>query len=73
MFSPQKLNAHYGFPCGSAVKNPPMQGDAGSIPRSGIPAGEEMASLSSIFAWEIPWAEEPGRLQSMESQEWDMT
>ena len=29
--------------------------------------------LSSIFAWKIPWTEEPGRLQSMESLESDMT
>ena len=27
-----------------------------------------MATHSSILAWEIPWTEEPGRLQSMESQ-----
>ena len=27
-----------------------------------------MATHSSIFAWRIPWTEEPGRLQSMESQ-----
>ena len=26
---------------------------------------KEMATYSSIFAWEIPWTEEPGRLQSM--------
>ena len=24
-----------------------------------------MATLSSILAWEVPWTEEPGRLQSM--------
>ena len=24
-----------------------------------------MATHSSILAWEIPWKEEPGRLQSM--------
>ena len=24
-----------------------------------------MATLSSILAWEIPWTEEPGGLQSM--------
>ena len=24
-----------------------------------------MATHSSIFAWKIPWTEEPGRLQSM--------
>ena len=27
-----------------------------------------MATHSSIIAWKIPWTEEPGRLQSMESQ-----
>ena len=27
-----------------------------------------MATHSSILAWRIPWAEEPGRLQSMGSQ-----
>ena len=27
-----------------------------------------MASHSSILAWEIPWTEEPGGLQSMGSQ-----
>ena len=27
-----------------------------------------MATHSSILAWEIPWTEEPGRLQSVESQ-----
>ena len=30
--------------------------------------GEEVATHSSILAWRIPWTEEPGRLQSMESQ-----
>ena len=29
---------------------------------------EEMAAHSSILAWRIPWTEEPGGLQSMESQ-----
>ena len=29
---------------------------------------EEMATHSSILAGKIPWAEEPGRLQSMGSQ-----
>ena len=32
------------------------------------PLEEEMATHSSIPAWEIPWAKEPGRLQSMGSQ-----
>ena len=32
------------------------------------PLEKEMATDSSILAWEIPWTEEPGRLQSMGSQ-----
>ena len=31
------------------------------------PLEEEMATHSSIFAWEIPRTEKPGRLQSMGS------
>ena len=34
---------------------------------------KEMATHSSILAWRIPWTEEPGGLQSMGSQELDMT
>ena len=37
------------------------------------PLEKEMATHSSILAWEIPWPEEPGRLQSMGSQESHMT
>ena len=32
------------------------------------PLEKEMATHSSILAWKIPWAEEPGGLQSMGSQ-----
>ena len=32
------------------------------------PLEEEIATHSSILAWEIPWTEEPGRRQSMGSQ-----
>ena len=32
------------------------------------PLEEEMAAYSNILAWEIPWPEEPGGLQSMGSQ-----
>ena len=39
--------------------------DAGSIPELGRSPGEETATYSSILAWEIPWTEELGRLQSM--------
>ena len=30
------------------------------------PLEEKMATHSSIIAWKIPWAEEPGRLQFIE-------
>ena len=36
------------------------------------PLEKEMATHSSILAWEISWTEEPGRLQSMGLQELDM-
>ena len=32
------------------------------------PLEKEMATHSSIFAWKIPWMEEPSRLQSVGSQ-----
>ena len=32
------------------------------------PLEEEMATHSSILAWDIPWTEEPGGLQSIGSQ-----
>ena len=37
------------------------------------PLEKQMAAHSSILAWEIPWTKEPGRLQSMRSQELDKT
>ena len=51
---------------GSVVKNLPANaGDLDLIPGGEDPLEEEMANHSSILAWEIPWTEEPGRLQSM--------
>ena len=51
------------------VKNPPANAedirDAGSTPGSEDPLEEGMETHSSILAWEIPWTEEPGKLQSM--------
>ena len=53
------------------VKNPPANAgdtrDAGSIPGSGRPLEEGMATHSSILAWRIPWTEELGGLTSMAS------
>ena len=34
----------------------------------GDPLEWEMATCSTVLAWETPWTEEPGRLQSMELQ-----
>ena len=49
------------------VKNPPANAgderDAGSIPGLGRSPGRR--NRSNILAWEIPWTEEPGGLQSM--------
>ena len=51
-----------GLPGGSVVKNPPAnERDIGSIPGSGS-LEKEMATHSSILAWEIPRTEEPGGL-----------
>ena len=51
---------------GSVVKNPPANaGDVGSSPGLGRFPGEGNGNpLSSILTWEIPWIDEPGRLQS---------
>ena len=48
------------------VKNPPANaGDSGLILGQEDPLEKEMATHSSILAWQIPWTEEPGGLQSM--------
>ena len=39
--------------------------EMGLIPGREDPLEKEMATHSSILAWEIPWTEEPGGLQSM--------
>ena len=59
----------WSFPDGSEDKesacNAGDTGNMGSITESRRSPGEEMATHSSILVWEIPWIEEPGRLQSM--------
>ena len=56
-----------GFPGSSDGKESATNaGVLGSIPGSGRSA-EGNATHSSILAWEIPWTEEPGGLQSMGS------
>ena len=62
----------WSFPGGSAVKNllALLETRVRSLGREDS-LGKEMASHSSILAWEIPWTEKPGRLPSVESQELD--
>ena len=55
-----------GFPGGSAVKNPPAnEGDAVCSLGQEDALEKEMATHCSILAWEMPWTEETGGLQSM--------
>ena len=53
------------FPGGSVVKNSPAKQETQvwSLGREDH-LEEEMATHSSILAWETPWTEEPGGLQS---------
>ena len=57
---------HVGFPGGSMVKNrlttQEMQVQSLSWED---PLEKKMATNSSILAWEIPWTEKPGGLQSV--------
>ena len=54
------------------VKNPPANsGDARGVvlfPGWEDPLENEMATHSRVLAWEIPWTEAPGGLQSMQSR-----
>ena len=58
-----------GFPGGSAGKESTCQSRrcSQSLGQKD-PLEEEMVTYSSILAWKIPWTEESGRLQSLESQ-----
>ena len=56
------------------VKNPPATQDMRVLSLGWEDSLEkEIATHSSILAWEIPWTEELGRPQSMGSEESDMT
>ena len=51
------------------VKNQPaMQESQDLSPSQEDPLEKGMATHFSVLAWRIPWTEESGRLQSMESQ-----
>ena len=61
-----------GFPGSTVVKNLPAKQETQETQVWSLswedPLEKEMATHSSILAWEIPWTEEPGELQSMRSQ-----
>ena len=61
-----------GFYNGSVVNNLPAMQETQDMqvqsPGQEDPLEEKMATQSSVLAWEIPWTEEPGGLQSMGSQ-----
>ena len=57
-----------GFPGGSVNKESTCSaGDLGSILDQKDALEKEMATYSSILAWEIPWTGKPGGSQSMGS------
>ena len=62
-----------GFPGGSVVKNLPAVRDKRVWSLGQEDLEKEVKTHCSILAWEIPWTEERGGLQSMGSQELDMT
>ena len=59
-----------GFPGGSEAKNPPamQETQVQSLGWEESPGEGNSNPNSSVFAWRIPWTEEPGGLQSMGSQ-----
>ena len=58
------------FPVAQAIMNSPamLETWVRSLGREDA-LDKGMATDSSIFAWRIPWTEEPGKLQSMAVQE----
>ena len=64
-----KQTAEMRYHVAQLVKNPPANArdtrDVVLIPEWERSLEEELATRSSILAWEIPWAEKPGGLQSM--------
>ena len=60
------------FPGGSVAKNTPAVQETRETQVQSLgredPLEEGVATHSSILAWEIPWAEKPGGLQSKQSK-----
>ena len=66
------------YPCGlpwwlSGKESAYSAGDMGLIPGLGRSPGEGNGNPLQFLAWKISWTEEPSRLQSMGSQELDVT
>ena len=62
-----------GLPSGPVVKKNLCEMQEMGVQSQGLedPQEKEMGTHSTVLAWKTPWTEEPGRLQSMESQERD--
>ena len=62
----------WGFPGGLGVESPPAKRETQELQVQTVGQEDslekEMATCSSIFAWEISWTDGPGGLQSMGSQ-----
>ena len=64
----------YGFPCSSVGKESACNsGDEGLVPGLGRSSGEGNGNPLQYSCLENPKTEEPGKVQSMESQESDTT
>ena len=50
------------------IKNPPANAEDARDKGQEDPLEDEMATHSSVLAWEITWTEEPDGLQTMELQ-----
>ena len=65
----QEMNLKHCVPCGSGGREPTCSEEM-QVPSLGRedPLEKGMAPHSSILAWEIPWPEQPGGLQSVGSR-----
>ena len=71
----RRLVKRMSFPHSSVGKSPAFNAGGPGVQflSQEDPLEKEMATHSTIRAWRIPQTEEPGRLQSMGSQELDTT
>ena len=67
-FPRQEYWSGLSFPSPGDLPNSGIEPGSPALQADSLPTEKEMATHSSIFAWKIPWMEEPGSLQSKESQ-----